>query len=184
MTGLIIVVTILIIIAWGVSSYNKLIAFKNKVINTFANIDIILKQRADQIPQLIAVVEKTMEHEHALFTQLSDARQAYFHAKTINDKITISNDMSKMLGSVMALAENYPTLISGDNFIELQNSVSAIEEKIANRREMFNDATTNYNTAIHLFPDLILAKIFNYQDLPLLKITENEATYNGIKFKK
>ncbi|PQQ31438.1 LemA family protein [Photorhabdus luminescens] len=171
------------LIGWGITIYNRLVALKEQTSNTFANIDVILKQRAEQIPQLVTVLEKSMEHERDIFTRLSDARQGYLNANTLTDKIKASNEMNNAFRSVLAVAENYPTLISGSQFSQLQTSVTDLENKIAHRREMFNDAVTEYNTAIYLFPDLIFARMFHYQRLPLLEISQAEKAYDGIKFK-
>ncbi|MGL5952131.1 MAG: LemA family protein [Providencia rustigianii] len=179
----ILLVLIVIFVGWGISIYNRLISAKNQVSNQFANIDVILKQRADQILQLVAVAEKAMEHEKTLFTSLSDARQHYFNAQDVNEKIAASNEMGRALKGLIAVAENYPTLISGEQFTQLQIALSEVEDKIAQRREGFNDATTEYNTAIQMFPDSLIANAFNFTSLPLLEISEDEKKYDGIQFK-
>lgn len=185
MTITLIVVFILLLLAvgWGVSIYNRLINARNQVSNQFANIDVILKQRADQIPQLVTITEKAMEHEKALFTSLSDARQRYFNAQNMNEKIAASNEMNRALSNLVAIAENYPTLISGEQFTQLQIALSEVENKIAQRREGFNDATTEYNTAIQMFPDSLIANAFRFTALPLLDISEDEKKYQGVQFK-
>ncbi len=185
MTITLIVVFILLLLAvgWGVSIYNRLINARNQVSNQFANIDVILKQRADQIPQLVTITEKAMEHEKALFTSLSDARQRYFNAQNMNEKIAASNEMNRALSNLVAIAENYPTLISGEQFTQLQIALSEVENKIAQRRESFNDATTEYNTAIQMFPDSLIANAFRFTALPLLDISEDDKKYQGVQFK-
>lgn len=185
MTITLIVVFILLLLAlgWGVSIYNRLINARNQVSNQFANIDVILKQRADQIPQLVTITEKAMEHEKALFTSLSNARQRYFSAQNMNEKIAASNEMNRALSNLVAIAENYPTLISGEQFTQLQIALSEVENKIAQRRESFNDATTEYNTAIQMFPDSLIANAFRFTALPLLDISEDEKKYQGVQFK-
>ncbi|MEQ5286796.1 MULTISPECIES: LemA family protein [Providencia] len=185
MTITLIVVFILLLLAvgWGISIYNRLINARNQVSNQFANIDVILKQRADQIPQLVTITEKAMEHEKTLFTSLSDARQRYFNAQNMHEKIAASNEMNRALSSLVAIAENYPTLISGEQFTQLQIALSEVENKIAQRREGFNDATTEYNTAIQMFPDSLIANAFRFTALPLLDISEDEKKYHGVQFK-
>ncbi|WP_369310024.1 LemA family protein [Providencia rettgeri] len=180
---IVLIVLLFIFVGWGISIYNRLISTRNQVSNQFANIDVVLKQRADQIPQLVTIVEKSMEHEKALFTSLSDARQRYFNATNMDDKISASNDMGHSLKNIIAIAENYPTLISGEQFTQIQISLSEVEDKIAQRREGFNDATTEYNTAIQMFPDSIVANFFRFTPLPLLEITDAEKKYDGIQFK-
>lgn len=182
-TFIVIFVLLLLAIGWGISIYNRLINTRNQVSNQFANIDVILKQRADQIPQLVTITEKAMEHEQTLFTSLSDARQRYFNAQNMNEKIAASNEMNRALGNLIAIAENYPTLISGEQFTQLQIALSDVENKIAQRREGFNDATTEYNTAIQMFPDSLIANAFRFSALPLLDISEDEKKYQGVQFK-
>ncbi|MFY3768513.1 Protein LemA [Providencia manganoxydans] len=177
------IILLLFIVGWGISIYNSLISTRNQVDNQFANIDVILKQRADQIPQLVSITEKAMEHEKSLFTSLSDARQRYLNAQQVDDKISASNEMGRVLSRIVAVAENYPTLISGEQFSQLQIALSEVEDKLAQRREGFNDATTEYNTAIQMFPNSIIAGFFNFKLLPLLDISDDEKKYNGIQFK-
>ncbi|WP_340617742.1 LemA family protein [Xenorhabdus entomophaga] len=180
----VIVIFFLIIsgITGGISLYNRLILLRNNVDNAFANIDVILKQRADQIPTLVSIVSKAMSHEREIFTALSSARQNYLNSGSLPEKIDASNQMEQALKAVIAISENYPTLISGENFIELQKAVSSVEDKIARRRENFNDAVTIYNTGIQLFPALLVANALKYQRLPLLDIPAEEKKYNGIRF--
>ncbi|EMH6403403.1 LemA family protein [Providencia rettgeri] len=182
-TLIVVFVLLLLAIGWGVSIYNRLVNTRNQVSNQFANIDVILKQRADQIPQLVTITEKAIEHEQTLFTSLSDARQRYFNAQNMNEKIAASNEMNRALGNLVAIAENYPTLISGEQFTQLQIALSDVENKIAQRREGFNDATTEYNTAIQMFPDSLIANAFRFSALPLLDISEDEKKYQGVQFK-
>ncbi|MCG9536490.1 LemA family protein [Providencia huaxiensis] len=182
-TLIVVFVLLLLAVGWGISIYNRLINARNQVSNQFANIDVILKQRADQIPQLVTITEKAMEHEKTLFTSLSDARQRYFNAQNMHEKIAASNEMNRALSSLVAIAENYPTLISGEQFTQLQIALSEVENKIAQRREGFNDATTEYNTAIQMFPDSLIANAFRFTALPLLDISEDEKKYHGVQFK-
>ncbi|MEY0662051.1 LemA family protein [Providencia rettgeri] len=182
-TLIVVFVLLLLAIGWGISIYNRLVNIRNQVSNQFANIDVILKQRADQIPQLVTITEKAIEHEQTLFTSLSDARQRYFNAQNMNEKIAASNEMNRALGNLVAIAENYPTLISGEQFTQLQIALSDVENKIAQRREGFNDATTEYNTAIQMFPDSLIANAFRFSALPLLDISEDEKKYQGVQFK-
>lgn len=182
-TLIVVFVLLLLAIGWGISIYNRLVNTRNQVSNQFANIDVILKQRADQIPQLVTITEKAIEHEQTLFTSLSDARQRYFNAQNMNEKIAASNEMNRALGNLVAITENYPTLISGEQFTQLQIALSDVENKIAQRREGFNDATTEYNTAIQMFPDSLIANAFRFSALPLLDISEDEKKYQGVQFK-
>jgi LemA protein len=176
------VVVIIGITGWAIGIYNGLVMLKNDVDKAFANIDVLLKQRADQIPDLLRVVTAAMAHETALFTKLAAARTAYLQAGNIPGKVTASNEMSSALKSIMIAAENYPTLISGGTMIELQHAITDLENRIADRREFFNESVNLYNIGIALFPDLFFAKMLGYHRMPMLAVAEDEKRYDGVKF--
>ncbi|NWA69633.1 LemA family protein [Pseudomonas reactans] len=179
--GIVVLIIVVGLVGWMVGVYNGLVMRRNDVDKAFANIDVLLKQRADQIPDLMRVVQNAMNHEHALFTRLSDARQQYLSASSLNDKVDASNQLNAALKSVIAVAEGYPTLISGPNMVELQQAISAVEERIADRREFFNESVNLYNIAIAVFPDLFFARMLSYQRIPLLAISAEETRYEGVK---
>ena len=172
---------VVLALVYGVVIYNGLVQLKHNLAKAWANIDVLLKQRADQIPDLMRVVQTAMNHENALFTRRSDARTAYLNASSLTDKVDASNQLNTALKSVIAVAENYPTLISGPNMVELQQAISAVEERIADRREFFNESVNLYNIAIAIFPDLFFAKMLGYQRIPLLAISAEETRYDGVK---
>lgn len=167
---------------WAVGIYNGLVMLRNDVDKAFANIDVLLKQRADQIPDLLRVVTAAMSHEKSLFTRLAEARTAYLGAASITAKINASNEMGNALKSVMAVAESYPSLISGSTMVELQRAISDIENRIADRREFFNESVNLYNIGIALFPDFFFARLLGYTRMPMLAISEEEKKYDGVKF--
>ncbi|MBN2991518.1 LemA family protein [Pseudomonas cedrina subsp. fulgida] len=179
--GIVVVIIIVGLVGWMVGVYNGLVMRRNDVDKAFANIDVLLKQRADQIPDLMRVVQAAMNHENALFTRLSDARERYLKASSLNDKVDASNQLNAALKSVIAVAEGYPTLISGPNMVALQQAISAVEERIADRREFFNESVNLYNIAIAVFPDLFFARMLSYQRIPLLAISAEETRYEGVK---
>lgn len=167
---------------WAVGVYNGLVMLRNDVDKAFANIDVLLKQRADQIPDLLRVAAAAMAHEKSLFTRLSAARAAYLGAASMTGKINASNEMGSALKSVMAVAESYPALISGATMVELQRAISDIENRIADRREFFNESVNLYNIGIALFPDFFFARLLGYTRMPMLAISEEEKKYDGVKF--
>ncbi|TQI79671.1 LemA protein [Serratia fonticola] len=179
---IILIVIGLIFLSVIIGIYNKLIALHNYVDKSFANIDVILKQRADEIPQLIAVLKQSQVYEKDLLLNLANLRKNYMNNSDNDQKVRIANDMSATLANIFSLAENYPKLSSMSNFTLLQKRVSALEDNIADRREFFNESVTNYNIGIQEFPNLILAKILGYQQKALLKISEGEKNYAGITF--
>ncbi len=179
--------SILALLAFGlisvaISAYNRLVMIKHNVDKAFANIDVLLKQRADEIPNLIKVVKESMSYEESVLTKLTDLRTSYLNSTNNEEKIGITNEINKLVKSIFAVSENYPELIANNNFVLLQQRVSGIEDAIADRREFYNESVNMYNIGIHVFPDLILAKILFYKEKILLIITVEEKKYDGIKF--
>jgi len=165
-----------------VSTYNRLIMLSNNVDKSFGNIDILLKQRADEIPNIIKVVKESMKFEESMLTKLTELRTQFLSASSTEEKVELSNQMQNQLKSIFAVAENYPDIKTSQNFLLLQNRVSQIEDAIADRREFFNESVTMYNIGIAEFPDVILAKLLMYKKKQLLQISEQEKKYDGINF--
>lgn len=152
-----------IILFMAMNIYNGLVALKNQVERSWANIDVILKQRFDEIPQLIKVVEQFANYERGTIDRLVAARQKYGSAQEVDQKIEASKEMSVALRGVFAIGENYPELKSNANFLQLQSRVSQLEETLADRREHYNESVTNLNTRIAQIPDAIFAGMLGYR---------------------
>lgn len=165
-----------------ISAYNTLIMLKNNVNKSFFNIDVLLKQRADEIPNLIKVVKESMRYEESMLTKLTQLRTDFLNSPNSEDKLKLSNEMDKMVKSIFAVSENYPDLKANNNFVLLQQRVSGIEDAIADRREFYNESINMYNIGIAEFPPLILSKLLGYKEKQLLHISENEKKYDGIQF--
>lgn len=162
--------------------YNKFILLKNNIEKSFSNIDILLKQRTDEIPNLIKVVKESKTYEAETLETLTRLRTGFINASSTDEKVTIANALDKNIKSVIAVVENYPELKANNNFVLLQERISHIEESIADRRELYNDSVTLYNIALQEFPNLIFAKLFLFSKKTLLQITEQEKQYHGINF--
>lgn len=182
-------VAIIILIVLGVSIisfliglYNKLVMLKFNVEKAYGNIDVVLKQRADEIPNLVNVAKHFMNYEENVLTRLTELRTSYNSATNSDKRTEIANETSKALSSFFAVSENYPDLKSNNNFLELQKRVSELENKIADRREFFNDSVNLYNIGIHEFPNVLLAGILGYKDKTLLEIANSEKQYDGVQF--
>lgn len=173
---------ILITLSYFIGIYNKLVMLKNNIEKAFMNIDVILMQRAEEVPELVKVASKFMEHEKSMLMKLTQLRTDFLNAKTIDEKIENSAELSKVTKSLFAVSENYPQLSSNNNFVELQKRVSQMEDKIADRREFFNDSVNLYNIGIEEFPNVILAKLLGYQQRNLFIVLPEEKAYNGIQF--
>ncbi|MFK7000685.1 LemA family protein [Flavobacterium oreochromis] len=179
---IIIAVLVIVVIATIISAYNKLVMLKFNVEKAFVNIDVILKQRADEIPNLINVLKESMRYEESVLENLTRLRTDFLNSSNFNNKIRLANDMDKTMKSIFAVSENYPELKTNGNFLSLQTRVSEIENAIADRREFFNESINMYNIGIHEFPSFIMARILFYKEKSLLQISEAEKKYDGVQF--
>jgi LemA protein len=169
-------------LAWGIGIYNNLVAIRNNVDKAWANIDVILKQRHDELPKLIDTCKGYMKHEQTLLENVTRARTSFMSAPDVGAKTEAENVLNSSLRSLFAVAENYPELKANQNFLDLQNRISALEESIADRREFFNEATTIYNTKIQSFPDMFFANMLQMLKRPLLEIPKAETEDVKISF--
>lgn len=160
MAGIIIAIGFLVflaVVAVGIILYliginNDLVKLKNDIDRSFANIDVFLKQRHDELPKLIETCKGYMQYEQKTFQMITDARSAWMRATTPADKMQADNMMSGALKSLFAVSENYPELKANTNFIQLQGRITELEEKIAGQRTVFNEDANRYNIRIGQVP--------------------------------
>jgi len=174
--------TVVGLIVYGVSIYNGLIAIKNNIGRSWANIDVLLKQRHDELPKLVKTCEQYMKHERAVFDRLSEARGALMRARSVGERAEAEGMLSRALGGVFAVAEAYPNLKADQSFLQLQSRISQIENQIADRREFYNDTVTTYNTRIQQIPDAIVANWLALGPAELFKVDEVDRRDVEIKF--
>ena len=175
MTALIVIVAVVVLLAlWAVGIYNGLVKLRNNRENAFANIDVQLKQRYDLIPQLVATVKGYAEHEKELLTRVTEARAAAMNATGINDRIQAENQLSSALAGLKVSLEAYPDLKANQNFLQLQEEISDIENKLAAVRRYFNTATRELNNKVQTFPSNILAGMFGFQKEPMFEVPKEE----------
>jgi LemA protein len=167
------IIFLLVLIA--VSLYNRLVRLRNNREQAFADVDVQLKQRHDLIPQLVDSVKGYMGHERGVLTDITDARSNAMKATTINEKIEAENKLSAALEGLKVSVEAYPDLKASQNFMELQNEISDIENKIAAARRFFNSATKELNVAIELFPSNLIATLFNFKREPMFELGNQRA---------
>ena len=162
------------IISWFFTVYNGLIQVKENIKKSWANIDVLLMQRSDEIPKLIKVLKSFVKHEKKMFDNILDARTSYLGANSVSEKADADNQMSEALKSVFALSEAYPELGSNDNFLKLQERISGLENEIADRRELYNESVNNYNIRIQSLPDMFIAKTLGLPQEEMFKVDENK----------
>ena len=172
--SIIFVVLAVLLIFWGISVYNNLIRLRNNRENAFADIDVQLKQRHDLIPQLVATVKGYADHEKELLTRVTEARAAAMQATGINDKIAAENQLSSALAGLRVSLEAYPDLKANQNFLQLQNEISDIENKLASTRRYFNTATRELNNVIESFPSSIIAGMKGFTKQPMFEVPKEE----------
>jgi len=170
------------IFLYFVSIYNGLIKLRRDIDKNWSNIDVLLKQRHDEITKLVKVCEGYMKYERETLEKIVGLRTEYLKASSVEDKEKIDTAITGALKTIFAVAESYPDLKANNNFIQLQNRISEIENMIADRRELYNESVNVYNIRIHQIPDMIVAGMLNYKDRPLFEATPEEKKDVDIKF--
>lgn len=174
-------VVILSFVWMMIGIYNNLVSLRNQVDRAWSNIDIILKQRFDEIPQLLELIEQYVKYEKSILERLIEARENYGQAKTVDAKISVSKALSSAFRGILALGEAYPELKSNNQFLQLQNRVSDLESQLSDRRELYNETVTNLNTRIAQIPDNFFAGMLGYQPLALYQVDAVEKTRPSLK---
>ena len=154
---------VVLIIGVIILLYNGLVMKRQRVNQAFADVDVQLKQRQNLIPNLVETVKGYAKHEQETFQQVIAARNAAQHASTAAEMSQAEGALTGALGKLFALAENYPELKANTNFIQLQNELSAIEDKLAAARRFYNSAVQDYNTSREQFPGSVIAGMFNFE---------------------
>ena len=183
MTTIVILVLIAIaVVIYVIASYNGLVNKRNKVANSWSQIDVQLKRRFDLIPNLVETVKGYAAHEKETFESVIKARNSYMSASSHQDVIKADSELARGLNRLMLLSEAYPELKANSNFQELQKELTKTEDKITFARQFYNDVVMEYNNAIQMFPTNILANAFNFVEEPFFTIDENETKAPQVKF--
>ena len=156
-------IIIAVLVLWTISLFNRLVSLRNRRENVFADIDVQLRRRHDLVFQLVETVKGYAGHEKTVLTQITEARSAAISAKTINDKIAQEQQLTTALQGLKVQMEAYPDLKANKNFLQLQDSLGEIEDRLADSRKIFNSATTTYNNAVETFPSNLIAANFGFK---------------------
>jgi len=162
------------LISWFLTVYNGLIQVKENIKKSWANIDVLLMQRSDEIPKLVKVLKSFVKHEKEMFDSIMEARSFYLGASTVSEKADADNEMSSALKSIFALSEAYPELRSNDNFLKLQERISGLENDITDKCELYNESVNNYNIRIQSLPDAFIANSMNLAAEAMFKVVEKK----------
>ena len=175
MTVLIILILFLVLAFIVMSVYNRLVRLRNTRENAFADIDVQLKQRHDLIPQLVETVKGYMKHESDTLIKVTNARAAAMSAQGIGEKIAAENQLSSALSGLKVSLEAYPDLKASANFLQLQEEMADVENKLASVRRYFNTTTKEYNNAVETFPANMIAGIFNFRRETMFDLGDERA---------
>lgn len=165
----IILAVIILIIIYAFILYNNFISLDNKVKEAFSTMDVYLKKRWDLIPNLVETVKGYAKYEEETLTRVTKLRNNVYNEMTNDEKIINNEELSSDVSKIMALKEAYPELKANENFIDLSNKLTKIEDDIANARKYYNGTVRIYNNKVQMFPNNIFAKIFNYKTKRMFK---------------
>lgn len=181
MTLIIISVVIVIALLWLIVTYNKFIAKNNRVKQTESTISVMLKQRNDMIPNLVAAVQTYMGHENATLTQIAKLRAQMQHTTSEHEQSELGAEMSKKLADIRVAVESYPALKADQHFTRLMNGIEEIEHQLQAARRTFNAAVVDFNNYVQMFPSNLVASMKHYQLYELITIPEAEMSNVDVK---
>lgn len=177
------IVGIVVLVAlYFVSTYNGLVKLRNKVKDQWSQIDVLLKRRADLIPNLVETVKGYAKHESGTLEAVIAARNKAVNATTTEEEMKANGELSGALNRLFALAESYPDLKANTNFLDLQNNLKETEDKISYARQFYNDSVLNYKNKLEVFPSNIVANMFGFKPEPFFEANETERENPQVKF--
>ncbi len=177
-----IVLFLVVFLYYLFSIYNGFVTLRTNIQKAWANIDVLLKQRFDELPNLVETVKGYAKHEKVTLENITKLRSAVQEAPSIHDKAVASEQLSQNLKTLFAVVENYPNLKANENFLKLQKRITELENLIADRREFYNDSVNLYNIKIASFPDLVIARSFNFKLAEFFSAAINEREAQMVKF--
>lgn len=179
---IVLIVLIIFVVVTFVHMYNRLVSLRNRVKNSFAQIDVQLKRRNDLIPNLVETVKGYASHEKEVFEEVTNARSNVMNASTVEETSDADNQLTGALKTLFAVAENYPELKANSNFQQLQEQLNDTENKIAYARQFYNDCVLKYNNACGQFPSSMLAKIFRFKESSFYEADEASREVPQVEF--
>ena len=170
------------VLIYAVILYNGLVRFRNENDRAWSNIDVLLKQRHDEIPNLVETVKGYMHHEQQTLLAVTQARADSINASSVGQKAVAELKIASALRGLFAVAENYPQLKANENFLKLQTRITELEERIADRREFFNDDVNTYNTRIGQIPDVFVASFMGLKRREMFTVSEQDRRQVEVNF--
>jgi LemA protein len=164
---------VVVLLLYAILAFNALVRHRNRVENAWSGIDVQLRRRYDLIPNLVETVKGYAAHERELFQEVTEARTRAIAAGTVGDQAQAETDVTRSIGRLLAVAEAYPQLRANENFLALQEELTATESKIAFARQFYNDQVMRYNTMIEQFPSLIIARMGRFRQREFFEAEED-----------
>lgn len=178
----IILVIVVLLVIYVIATYNGLVQLRNKIKEAFSTMDVHLKKRWDLIPNLVETVKGYAKHEKDTLEEVIKLRNGNYNDMSDSEKISANKEMTKGIVKIMALAENYPDLKANENFMELSQQLSKIEDEISQSRKYYNGSVRTYLDKIEVFPSNIIAKLFGFKPYEMFEATETERENVKVKF--
>lgn len=165
---------IILLVVYVLVTYNNLIKLNNIVKEAFSTMDVYLKKRWDLIPNLVEVVKGYAKHEKDVLNQVTILRTNNYQNMTTDKKINVNEQLTQGISKIIAISENYPDLKANQNFLELSSDLTKVEDEIANSRKYYNGSVRIFNTKIQVFPNNIIAKLFNFKEANMFEANSDE----------
>lgn len=176
------IVLVIVLLIWGVATYNRLVTERLKVRTQWSQIDVVLRQRSELIPNLMETVKGYAAHEKEALQAVTDARSRYLAAADAQGQMNAGTELSGAMSRLMAVAESYPELKANQNFLHLQQQLSDMEEKLTNYRQFYNDTVLRYDRLLETVPSSLIARLFHFQKEEFLTTEESEKARVTVRF--
>ncbi len=182
MWWIILIAAVAVIAFYVIGVYNSLVSLRNKVDDQASQIDVQLKKRFDLIPNLVETVKGYTKHEKETLEGVVKARNTYVSADNLGDQLKADGELTQAISKLFALAEAYPDLKANTNFMDLQQQLTEIEEKIGYARQFYNDSVLKLNNKIQMFPSNIVASLFKFEKRPFFEAAAEERQNVKVQF--
>ena len=170
---------VILLVLFCLIIYNNLVKSRNLVKEAFSTMDVYLKKRWDLVPNLVEVVKGYTSHENSTLTKITELRANSYNDLTMDRKINVNEQLTNAISSIIAISENYPELKASENFLNLSNNLTKIEDDIANSRKYYNGTVRIYNNKIQMFPSNVIASLFKFKEASMFEAGIDEK--NNVK---
>ena len=178
----IVIGVVVVLVLYVISIFNSLTRLKNKVKTNWSQIDVVLKRRADLIPNLVETVKGYAKHEKETLDNVIKARNTYVNASMPGDQMKASGELTQALSKLMMLSEAYPDLKANTNFVQMQNDLKETEDKITFARQFYNDSVYTYQNKLEMFPSNIIANLFHFEEFKFFETDEQSKEVPKVEF--